>query len=145
MLLATAVVAVSIVLYMSNRTISSSQTAAVAFSGPGPLDYAAAHQELLNEIDRNRYSSIDTPEWAEHQLSELRSDWLQIEKNGARNFIHISSSKTQFNVNVWVFKRRLGHQTVYRENLLRNEVIPEFAEWWDDWLAENQSEAKNGG
>jgi len=143
MLFATAVVAIAITLYMSNRIVVSSQTVAVGFFGPGPLDYAKAHQELLDEVDRNKYSTISVPKWAKkrdefaQQPSDFRSDWLLTEKNGAENFIHVSSSDSHFTVYVWVYKRRLRHQSVYRENSLVSEVVPEFAKWWDDWLANN--------
>ena len=152
MFIATAIFAVAVVLYTSNRTVVSTQLTAVGFFGPGPLDYAGAHKELLLDIDPTKYVAIEEPEWAANRRASGsksytagRSDWFEIEKNGAKNYVHISSSEMGFAVDVWIYKRRMNHQTAYRENLLSNEVVPEFAEWWDNWLDGNRNKFKNGG
>jgi len=143
MLLVTAVISIGTGLYMSNRTVVSSQTVAVGFFGPGPLDYNAAHDSLLLEIDTSKYLPIDKPEWAGNRAGGLhsntfsRSDWFEINENGVKNYVNISSSNMGFAVDVWVYKLRMNHETVYREGLLRNEVVSYYSGWWKNWFAEN--------
>ena len=149
--IATAIASVAIVLYMASGSITSRQTVAVGFFGPGPLEYTAAHETLIREIDRTKYSPMAEPAWAATRIDFVdsgffsdRSDWFAVDKNGARNFVHIASSSEGFTVNVWIYKRILSHQTVYRENLLTNEVVSEISTWWHKWLSENDSNANNG-
>ena len=152
LLIAAAAISLVIALYASNRTAYFSQTYAVGFFGPGPLDYGAAHEQLLAEIDSSKYQPIDSPKWAagitgttgtgarNHVPS--RSDWLLLEKNGAKNFVHVTSSENGFSIEVIIYKLSMKHQTVYRENQLVSETIPYFANWWSKWLAENSPGAK---
>ena len=151
LLIATALASVVIALYVSHRTVVSRQTVAVGFFGLGPLDYATAHERLIQELDRTKYIQIEEPTWATDRVTSAsagvasdRSDWFAVDKNGARNYVHISSARGGFAVDVWIYKRRLEHQSIYRENLLTNELVSELSAWWRTWLSENRNNPKNG-
>lgn len=161
LMIAVGIVAVGVWLYMSTGTVVTQHTIAVDFMGAREVDYATAHKQFMSMLTDSQTRLISEPGWAKKwggsiptspsifhgSISDslpIQSDWIRIARNGSENFIRVSSSPLGFSVDVWVYRRTMMHQDTDRESALSAELIPEFAAWWEQWLAENGSKDSGG-